>query len=109
MPGAEVNADLERQTRLVQVTPDVAVERADRLKLRRVDQIFGHSNQTLVGVDLHLGRTDLAAVAEQSEMKLDEDRFLGQVGAWVLDIHDRRCCRHFKPPSVEDHMVADWP
>src|SRR5438309_9964170 len=33
--GQEVNADFERQTRLVQVAPDVAVKHADGLKLRR--------------------------------------------------------------------------
>ena len=72
-----------------------AVERTDGLELRRVDQIFGYPNQTLVGIDFHLGRTDLAAVAQQAEMKLDEDGFPGQ----VLDIHDRQCCRHLNLPS----------
>src|ERR1700682_4540306 len=47
---AKMNSGLERQTRIVEVAPDLSVEVGDRAQLFGIDQMFGNPNQTLVCV-----------------------------------------------------------
>jgi hypothetical protein len=93
--GQEVNADLEGQAHVVQEMTDVAIEGADGLQLRRVEQSLRHPDQCLVGIDFNPGRADLATVAQQAEMKFDEDRLLGKLIVRALNVQDWRCCCHF--------------
>jgi hypothetical protein len=50
-----VNAHLERQARIVKKAANIAIEGADGLKLKRVEQRFRHPDEFLIGVHFHLG------------------------------------------------------
>jgi hypothetical protein len=50
-----VNAHVEGQAGIVEVSANIAIEGADGLKLWRVEQRFRHPNQFFVGVHFNLG------------------------------------------------------
>src|ERR1019366_1828199 len=45
---AKVNAGLERQARIVEVTPDLSIEAGDRAQLFGIEQMLGNQEKTLV-------------------------------------------------------------
>ena len=83
-----MNAHLEWQAGVIKIATELTIERPDGLEFWGVEQCFRHPDQVFIGINFNAGRANLATVAQQAQVKLDEDRFTGQIRARFLDIQD---------------------